>query len=79
MIKVNILNLEKFFSVVNQCIGCVIMINTNGRKNNITRNYVLQDDLRDMYRKNNGSLSLDLDFENSRDYMAVVSYYAGDC
>lgn len=79
MIKVKILNLTGFFKTVNQCKGWVSMLTPDGDKVNITRQYSVQEKLAEQYRQNGKCLSLSLVFEEPKDYMAVVSYYAGDC
>lgn len=79
MIKVNILNLKGFLETVNQCRGHVMILSQSGKKINITRQYPLQHELEDQYRRNGKHLPLSLVFDDPRDYMAVVSYYAGDC
>lgn len=79
MIKVNILNLNRFLSVVNQCRGCIYALTSDGRKKNITRDYHNQEKLEREYLSNGGKLPLSLLFDDPKDYMAVVSYYAGDC
>ena len=79
MIKVKILNLSGFFETVNQCKGRVSMIGPDGTKINITRKYSIQRELEKQYQQNGRCLPLTLFFEKPKDYMAVVSYYAGDC
>ena len=79
MIKVKILNLTGFFETVNQCNGRVSMLTPDGDKVNITRQYSVQEKLAEQYRQNGKCLPLSLVFEEPKDYMAVVSYYAGDC
>ena len=39
----------------------------------------MQEKLAEQYRQNGKCLPLSLVFEEPKDYMAVVSYYAGDC
>ena len=79
MIKVNILNLTGFLDTINQCNGRVSMLAPDGAKVNITRQYGVQHELAKQYQKNRKSLPLTLFFEEPKDYLAVVSYYAGDC
>lgn len=79
MIKVKILNLTGFFKTVNQCKGRVSMLTPDGDKVNITRQYLVQEKLAEQYQQNGKCLPLSLVFEEPKDYMAVVSYYAGDC
>ena len=79
MIKVNILNLSNFLKTINQCKGRVSMLVDDGSKVNITRQYSVQQDLSKQYEQNGKCLPLTLAFEEPKDYMAVVCYYAGDC
>ena len=76
MIKVNILNLTGFLDTINQCRGHVSMLAPDGAKVNITRQYGVQHELAKQYQKNGKSLPLTLFFEEPKDYLAVVSYYA---
>ena len=79
MMKLNILNMERFLDVVNSCEGTVYQIGPDGSRTDLRRAYRLQDDLRAQYRKNRGELPLTLVVPNGRDYLRVVYYYAGDC
>lgn len=79
MIKVNILNLSGFLETINQCKGRVSMLAPDGEKVNITRQYPVQQKLAEQYQQNGRCLPLSLIFEEPKDNMAVVSYYAGDC
>ena len=55
------------------------MLADDGSKVNITRQYSVQQDLSKQYEQNGKCLPLTLVFEEPKDYMAVVCYYAGDC
>ena len=79
MVKVNILNLSGFLETINQCNGHVYMLAPDGAKINITRQHSVQLELAKQYHQNGRSLPLSLIFEEPKDYMAVVCYYAGDC
>ena len=79
MMKLNILNMERFLDVVNSCEGAVYQIGPDGSRIDLRRAYRLQDDLRVQYRQNRGELPLTLVVPNGRDYLRVVYYYAGDC
>ena len=79
MIKVNILNLSGFLETINQCKGRVSMLAPDGARVNITRQYSIQQELAKQHQQNGKCLPLSLTFEEPKDYMAVVSYYAGDC
>ena len=45
----------------------------------IRRAWQLQDGLRAQHRQNRGALPITVVIPNGRDYLRVVSYYAGDC
>lgn len=79
MIKVNILNLKNFLKTVNQCHGRIMVLEPNGQKTNITRQYSIQHEMERQFQKNGKCLPLTLFFDEPKDYMAVISYYAGDC
>lgn len=79
MIKLNVLNLKKFLEVVNGCVGEVMMHCKGGEKVNISRQYAIQEELRERYRGNKKCLPITLSIPNPKDYMSIVSYYAGDC
>lgn len=79
MIKVSILNLARFLETVNPCEGAVCMLDCDGRKTNITREYSVQKNLETEYLHNGRCLPLSLIIEKPKDYMAIVCYYAGDC
>lgn len=79
MIKVNIMNLPGFFETINRCRGRVMMLAPDGTKVNLTRQYPVQQELEKQYRQNGKRLPLSLFFEEPKDYLSVVCYYAGDC
>ena len=54
------------------------MLAPDGAKVNITRQYSIQQELAKQYHQNGKCLPLSLMFEEPKDYMAVVIYYAGD-
>ncbi len=51
MIKVNILNLKGFLETVNQCQGRVMVVSSNGKKTNITRQYFIQNEMEKQHQK----------------------------
>ncbi len=79
MVKLNILNLKNFLDTVNDCTGKVNMLCPDGKKVNINGEEKVQDDLWRQYRQNKNCLPLALEIPNPKDYMSIVSYYAGDC
>lgn len=62
MIKVNILNLDGFLKVINQCHGRVMMVSPEGRKINITRRYLLQNELERQFEERGNFLPLSVRF-----------------
>lgn len=76
MIRLNILNMNEFLQTVN---GCVNVMSSDGRKEDINKQYAIQNELLKKYRENKNSLHLSLDIPNSTDYMNIVFYYLGDC
>ena len=79
MMKLNILNMKNFLNVVNECRDEVRVILPDGKKKNIRNHYVMQGVLLKEFEKNKGCLKITLDVVNPKDYMSIVSYYAGDC
>lgn len=79
MIKLNILNMEGFLETVNECSGVVNLLYPDGRRKNINKQYEIQDELLKEYRKNKNRLQLSLDVQDPKDYINIVSYYAGEC
>ena len=79
MSRLNILNMNNFLETVNACKGSVQMLCADGRRVNIHRAGAVQKDLPEQFRQNRNSLRIALEIPNPRDYMSIVSYYAGDC
>lgn len=79
MIKLNILNLERFLETVNRCTGRVLIIRPDGEKADINKQYDVQRELWEEYRERAEYLPLTLKIEDPSDYMRIVSCYAGDC
>ena len=79
MMKLNILNMKNFLKVVNECRDEVRVILPDGKKKNIRNHYVMQGVLLKEFEKNKGCLKITLEVVNPKDYMSIVSYYAGDC
>ncbi|MCB7318266.1 ribonuclease HII [Lacrimispora sp. 210928-DFI.3.58] len=78
MIKLNILNMERFLETVNGCTGRVNMLCPDGRKQNINKRYWIQDQLRARSAENHDSLRLTLEIPGAEDYMKIVYYYVGE-
>lgn len=79
MLKLNILNVKNFFRTVNGCESEVYLLQPDGSKRNLNKQYGLQEELTRQYRANKNCLKVALDVRNPRDYFNIVSYYCGDC
>lgn len=79
VLKLNILDLKNFLSTVNACTGKVNMLCPDGKKVNINGEEQVQDSLWRQYRQNKNYLRLILEIPCPKDYLNIVSYYAGDC
>lgn len=79
MMRLNILNLERFLQVVNSCCGAVYQVGPDGSRTDLRLAPALQDRLRERHGQNKGMLPLTLSVPGRADYMRIVSYYAGDC
>lgn len=79
MIKLNILNMKGFLQMVNACGGVVNLLQPDGSKENINKQYGIQNELLQRYRENKNFLRLSLDIPTTKDYFSIVSYYTGNC
>ena len=77
MIKLNILNMNGFLQIVNQCSGAVNAIFPDGKRRDLNKSYAAQKVLWDQFRENQGSLALKLDFR-SRRIIYIVYYYISE-
>ena len=71
--------MKRFLETVNECRDEIIVVDSNGGHQNITKQYEVQKKLVDAYYKNKKSLKLKLLIKSSKDYMSIIAYYAGDC
>lgn len=78
MVKLNILNMENFLQMVNACSGAVNLLHSDGRRENMNRQYGLQRELLKRFEENGDFLRLSLDIPEARDYMNIISYYVGN-
>lgn len=78
MVTLNIWNMKNFLQKVNMCSSEVNLLYPDGRKENINKQYGLQNRLLQQHRENNNHLQLSLDIPDSKDYISVVSYYVGN-
>lgn len=79
MVKLNVLNMDNFLQTVNSCSDAVNLLYPDGRKENINKQYGIQNELLHKYRENKNCLCLSLDIPSPKDYMSIISYYTGDC
>lgn len=80
MIKLNILkNLEGFLQAVNECSGAVNLLHPGGGKENINKQYGIQNQLLQKYRENDDYLQLALNIPTPKDYMRIIYFAIGDC
>lgn len=78
-VKLNILNMKNFLKTVNACSGEVFLFRSEGGKVNMTRDEKVQNSLWKQYLQNGKCLPLILEIPNPKDYLSIISYYAGDC
>lgn len=79
MIKVKIFNMKEFLKTVNECAGAVNLLHVGGRRENINKQYEIQNELIRRYEENKRYLNLSLDIPAAEDYMKIVLYVVGDC
>ena len=60
------------------CSGAVNLLYPDGRKEDMNKQYGLQNQLLQKHRENKNHLQLSLDIPDSKDYMSVISYYVGN-
>ena len=78
MVMLNIWNMKNFLQKVNMCSGAVNLLYPDGRKEDMNKQYGLQNQLLQKHRENKNHLQLSLDIPDSKDYMSVISYYGGN-
>ena len=79
MMKLRILDMKEFLKTVNGCTGPVHIVDSDGRKENINKEYGTQAKLQAEYQRNRKILSLCLEVPTPADYLSIVNYYVGDC
>lgn len=79
MIKLNILNMKKFLQTVNDCSGMVNLLDADGRKEDINKNFLVQRKMLNRHMENGKYSPLVLEIAKPKDYMNIVFYYIGDC
>lgn len=79
MIQIHVMNLKSFLEVINQCKGKVFLIREHKKKTNITRQYIMQQILKNQYQQNDNYLPVSLEFEEVCDYFSAVYNYIANC
>lgn len=79
MIKLNILDLNDFLHVVNECEGAVNLLYPGGKRENINKEYVAQNELRRTFKENKNYMRLSLDIPSPNDYMSIVFHHIRNC
>lgn len=77
-VKLNILNMKNFLKMINACTGKIFLLRPGDEKVNIQEENV-QNNLWKQYFQNKNCLRIVLEISDPKDYMNIVSYYAGDC
>ncbi len=72
MFKFNILDMPAFLKAVNECGGTVNIIQENGYKSNINKEWSIQSALKERFRENHNSLKVTLSIPDYKDYLRVV-------
>ena len=78
IIKLNIFNMEKFLEMLNKCSGAINLLSKDKKRENINKQYVLQNKLLKEHKKNKDFLELSLDITNLKDYINIVFFTIGD-
>ena len=79
MLVLNILNMKNFLQTVNECREAVYLLQPDGSRQDINRQYEIQKKLMAEHSRNGSFQKLKLEIKNPKDYLRVVSYYCGDC
>ncbi|EGO65942.1 hypothetical protein [Acetonema longum] len=79
MVKLSVFNMKNFLQTVNECSGAVNLLHPDGKKENINKQYSLQNELLQKHREHKGCLRLSLDIQAYKDYMRIVYFTLGDC
>ncbi|MEG0913751.1 MAG: ribonuclease HII [Oscillospiraceae bacterium] len=79
MIKLKVFNMEEFLRAVNGCTGAVKLIEPDGSKRDINKQFEIQSDLRRRHSDSRHCLGLTLDIPNPKDYFKIVYFIIGDC
>ena len=78
IVKLNIFNINNFFKTVNECRGAINLLHQNKKRENINKQYSIQNELLKKHKNNKNFLELSLDIANLKDYMNIVLFTIGD-
>ena len=78
IVKLNIFNINNFFETVNECRGAINLLHQNKKRENINKQYSIQNELLKKHKNNKNFLELSLDIANLKDYMNIVLFTIGD-
>ena len=76
--KINKVNINKFLKTVNECRGAINLLHQNKKRENINKQYSIQNELLKKHKNNRNFLELSLDIANLKDYMNIVLFTIGD-
>lgn len=79
VLKLNVIKINEFLEVVNDCIGPIHLLSAESNKTNIHQNKIEQSDLENKHRLNGKFLSVCLDIPKTKDYFKIVNFTIGDC
>ena len=78
IIKLNIFNIDNFFKTINECRETINLLHQDKKRENINKQYNLQNELLKKYKENKNHLQLSLEIPNFKDYMNIVLFAIGD-
>lgn len=73
-IQIPVFHMNDFLKVVNDCDGEVNLLYPDGQKENICREYQLQERLLKRFRDQHNYMKVFLELQKPRDYYAIVMY-----
>mgnify|MGYP003603669332 CR=1 FL=1 len=78
IVKLNIFNINNFLKTVNECRGAINLLHQNKKRENINKQYSIQNELLKKHKNNKNFLELSLEIANLKDYMNIVLFTIGD-
>lgn len=79
MFKLDVFQLDSFLNTVNECSGAVNLLEPDGTKEDLNKNYYAQEDLQQQFVANQSYLRLTLDIPCPKDYMKIVTSSISSC